>query len=216
MAEAARARGWKWFFSGDHSPSLKVASGLPVPALRKKMENIKKLNESLKGFRVLCGSEVDILGDGKMDYPDEILAELDCVVASVHTRFNQSQGEMTERILKALRNPHVDILGHISGRLINKRESYAVDYEAVLQTAKESQTAVEINGQPQRQELNDTHIKRAVELGVPLALTTDAHSTQDLNNMILAVHIARRGWAEPRHIINRMPIEPLLDWLKPA
>lgn len=214
MLEAAQERGWKWFFSADHSPSLKIASGLSVDALRRKIGRIKKLDQANKKIRVFSSSEVDILADGHLDYPDDMLRELDCVVASVHTRFNQSEEEMTERICRALKNPHTDILGHISGRLINRREPYSVNYETVLQTAKETQTAIEINGQPQRQELSDAHVKRAIELGVPLALNTDAHSIFELNNMTLAIHIARRGWAEPRHLLNTCPADEILQWLK--
>jgi DNA polymerase (family 10) len=212
MVDAARAKKWKWFFSADHSPSLTVTNGLTVPRLRGKMKDVKKL-DGKNGFHVYCSSEVDILQDGKMDYTDDVLADLDCVIASVHSRFNQPLDVMTERILKAISNPNVDILGHLSGRLINKRKSYELDYEAVLQKAKETQTAVEINGQPDRAELTDVHIKRAIELGVPLALNTDAHSTRELDNMTLAVHIARRGWAEAKHILNTKSAEEMIKWL---
>jgi DNA polymerase (family 10) len=214
MVEAAEKWGWSWYFCGDHSPSLKIASGLPVPALRAKMEQIKSLNKASKKIRVYCGTEVDILADGKIDYPDEVLNDLDCVVASVHSRFKQTEPEMTERICKALRHPHVDILGHLSGRLLGKRDSYKINVETILQTARETQTAIEINGQPERQELSDVHVKRAVELGIPLAVTTDAHSTYELDHMRLAVHIARRGWAEPKNILNHFSVNDILDWLK--
>ncbi len=214
MVEAARARGWSWYFCGDHSPSLKVASGLPAAAVRAKMAQLKKL-DGKSGLRVFCGSEVDILADGALDYPEDILEELGCVVASVHTRFSQPEAEMTERICRALKSPHADILGHISGRLINRRESYNINYETILQTAKNTRTAIEINGQPDRQELNDSYVKRAIELGIPLAVNTDAHSTYALDqNMTVAVHIARRGWAEPRHLLNCLSTETVLEWLK--
>lgn len=213
MVEAARARGWAWFFSADHSPSLTIAKGIGPAALRKKMERVRKLDRP-KGMRVFTSSEVDILADGKLDYDDAVLEELGCVVASVHSRFNQPGDVITERICRALRNPRVDVLGHITGRLINKRPSYAVDVEAVLQAAKDTQTAIEINGQPDRAELNDVQVKRAVELGVPLAVSTDAHSTRELDHMELAVHIARRGWAEPKHIINTKSTDALVKWLE--
>jgi len=157
---------------------------------------------------------VDILADGELDYPDEILEELDCVVASVHSRFNQTEEVMTERICAALRNVHTDILGHLTGRRINAREGYSLNLEQVLQTAKETQTAIEINGQSERAELKDVHVKRAIELGIPLALNTDAHSVRELDNMTLALHIARRGWAEPRHILNTRSAEEITRWLK--
>ncbi len=213
MVDAAQKHGWKWFFSGDHSPSLTIAHGLPVPVLKQKMNAIQKLNKSMNDFSVYSSSEVDILPQGKMDYPAETLKELDCVIASVHSRFNQSEQEMTERICTALKNPDVDILGHLSGRLLQRRDSYALNVEEVLQTAKKTETAIEINGQPERQELTDVHVKRAIELGIPLALNTDAHSMQELEHMTLAVHIARRGWAEPKHIINCLSAQEIIEWL---
>lgn len=214
MVEAAQKKKWRWFFSADHSPSLTVANGLSVERLRNKIKQVRALNEKNKNFRVFCSSEVDILAEGDMDYPDEVLKELDCVVASVHSRFNQPEDIMTDRICKAIENPHVDILGHISGRLINRRKSYGLNYDRILETARKTQTAVEINGQPDRQELSDVHVKRAVEMGVPLALNTDAHGTNELENMTLAVHIARRGWAEPKHVLNTRSAKEMLDWLK--
>lgn len=212
MVNAARERGWAWFFSADHSPSLTITNGLNVTRLRKKMEKIRALNERSKDIRVYSSSEVDILADGKMDYSDDILEELDCVVASVHSRFNQEEDVMTERIVRAIESPHVDILGHISGRLINRRKSYAINYETILQKARATQTAIEINGQPDRAELSDVYVKRAIELGIPLALNTDAHSTQELDHMQLAVQIARRGWAEAKNIINTMSASNIKAW----
>jgi DNA polymerase (family 10) len=213
MVAAAQKWGWKWFFTADHSPSLKIAHGLPVPILKKKMEDVRKLNAASKSFRIFTSSEVDILGEGQLDYPDDMLAALDCVVASVHSRFQQSPEEMTERLCKAIENPHTDILGHISGRLIHKREGYSFDMERVLATAQRTQTAIEINGQPDRQELGDVHVKQAVEMGIPLALNTDAHSTAELDHIVLALHIARRGWAEPSDIINTHSAKDIKQWL---
>ncbi len=214
MVDAAKSRGWKWFFSADHSPSLKIASGLPVEVLKKKMDEVKKLDKASRGFRVYTSSEVDILADGSMDYPEDVLASLDCVVASVHSRFKQTTEEMTERICRAVRHPNVDILGHISGRKLNVRESYGLDYETVFEEARRHGTAIEINGQPERQELADIHVKRAIEIGVPLALNTDAHSTSQLEHMTLAVHIARRGWAEAKNILNTRSAEEVTRWLR--
>lgn len=213
MVDAAKKKGWKWFFSADHSPSLIIASGLPVQTLKKKQAAVHQLNQKNKNFHIFCSSEVDILGDGKIDYPDAVLESLDCVVASVHSRFKQTQSEMTQRIIKALNHKYVDILGHISGRLINRRESYELDYEAVLQAASKTQTAIEINGQAGRQELRDIYIKKALEEGVPLILSTDAHSTQQLDNMTMAVHIARRGWAQKKDVLNTLPIDKLKKWI---
>jgi len=135
-------------------------------------------------------------------------------VASVHSRFKMSKDEMTGRICRALENPHVDILGHLSGRLLNRREGYEIDREAIFQKAKQTQTAIEINGQPERQELSDIYVKRAIQMGIPLALTTDAHAKDQLKNMTIAVHIARRGWAESKNILNSYSHSALTKWLK--
>ncbi|MCB4755767.1 MAG: DNA polymerase/3'-5' exonuclease PolX [Elusimicrobia bacterium] len=213
MAAAAKARGWKWYFCGDHSPSLKVTGGLPAGALLKKKAAVKGLARGEQGIDVYLGSEVDILPDGRLDYEDEILKEIDCVVAAVHGSFKQTEEVMTARLCRAMENPHVHILAHPSGRLIGKRKGYDINYEILLQKAKETGTAIEINGQPDRQDLFDIHVKRAIELGVPLALNTDAHSISDLDNMTYAVHVARRGGAEPKHILNCLPTKELLKWL---
>lgn len=212
MVEAARVRGWNWYYCADHSPSLTITNGLNVDRLHKKMAEIKELNKK-SDMRIYCSSEVDILADGRMDYADEILDELDCVVASVHSRFKQPKEEMTARILRAIENPHVDILGHISGRLLNRRGSYEIDFDAILKKAAETQTAIEINGQPERAELSDVHVKKAIEMRIPLAVTTDAHSTNELGHMTLAVAIARRGWAEKKNILNTMSDADMKAWL---
>jgi DNA polymerase (family 10) len=155
MIQAAEELGWKWYFCGDHSPSLNVAGGLSIDALRGKLSFLKKLEGKFKKIKIFSGSEVDILPDGKMDYPDSVLEELDVVVGSVHSRFNQSADETTNRIIRALENPHVDILGHISGRLINSRPGYQINVESILEKARDTRTAIEINGQPDRLELSD-------------------------------------------------------------
>lgn len=214
MVAAAAARGWEWYFCGDHSPSLTIASGLSVEALRKKAAELRRLNRNSKDIGVFLGSEVDILADGRMDYPDDALARVDCVVASVHSRFRQSKAEMTERICRAIRHPHVDIVGHLTGRRIHRREPYDVDVDQILRTAAESGTAIEVNGQPERQELEAHHVRRAVELGVPIAVDTDAHGTRELDHMELAVHIARRGWAEKKHVLNALSKKDILAWLE--
>jgi len=213
MSGAALARGWRYFFCGDHSPSLTIASGLPPAVLKKKIAAVREL-DGKNGLRVFASSEVDILADGRLDYPDDVLDTLDCVVASVHSRFKQSPEEMTERLCRAIRHRRTHIMGHLSGRRIGKREPYGFDYETVFEQALRNATAFEINGQPERQELDDVHVRRAVDLGIPLAVTTDAHSMADLSFMTTAVHIARRGWVEPRHLLNCLPTEEVLRWLR--
>ncbi|MCB4757631.1 MAG: DNA polymerase/3'-5' exonuclease PolX, partial [Elusimicrobia bacterium] len=151
MAEGARQKKWRWYFCGDHSPLVRVSSGLSQGELMKKKSEILRLAKKIHPFQLALSSEVDIRRDGTLDYPDSVLSQIDCVVASVHFRFKQSEDQMTERICSAIKNPFVHILGHITGRLIFKREAYAVDTEKILATAKNTQTAIEINGQPERQ-----------------------------------------------------------------
>lgn len=213
MAKAAQDMGWEWAALGDHSRSLTVANGLSVEKLRKTIEELKALQPKLKGVRLLRSMEVDILKDGSLDYPDEVLGEIDVVVGSVHGSFSMSREEMTQRIGKAVRSPHLDIVGHLSGRLLGRREAYEVDEERLFQQALNSGTAFEINGQPQRQDLWDVHVRRAKDLGVPLAVTTDAHSADQFRYMEQAVLIARRGWAEKKDLLNCLSYKELKDWL---
>ena len=205
MARAARAAGLEWLVLSDHSPSLTVARGLTVERLREKQKEIKALNARLDGIRILCGSEVDILKDGGLDYPEEILAELDIVVASVHSAFGMPEPEMTARILKAIQSPHVDILGHPTGRLIGKREPYAVDLDQVIRAAARTGTVLEINGQPERLDLDDTHCQAARALGVRFAISSDAHATGQFVHLDYGIGVARRAWLEPGDILNTKP-----------
>lgn len=214
MIRGAREKKWKWYFCGDHSPNLKITSGLSTAALREKMAKATKIQKGEKNFFLGVGSEVDILAGGEMDYPDAVLEEIGCVIASIHSRLQQPKEELTDRICKALANPHVDILGHPSGRLIHTRAPSAIDYDAILETAQKTNTAIEINGQPDRLDLQDIYVKKAIRLGIPLALSTDAHSVSQLDNMRLAVHVARRGWAEKKHILNCLNTQGIQKWLK--
>ncbi len=213
MAEAARERGWEWVALGDHSRSLTVAKGLSVDELRRSFREIERLRRKVRGIELMRSMEVDILADGSLDYPDSVLREIDVVVGSVHSRFKQSEPEMTRRICAAAANPHVDILGHLSGRLINRRPAYAHDAEAVFKAAASAETAIEINGQPDRQDIDDVRARRAKELGIPLALDTDAHSTYEYEHMAMSVTIARRAWLEPKHVLNCLPLAELRRWL---
>lgn len=213
MVKAARAKGWEWYAVADHSQSLKVAKGLEPARLQKKMDRISALNRKQKDIRVLCSSEVDILSDGRMDYPDEILKKLDVVVGSVHTGFRQSEEQITDRVLKAMENPHVDCIGHLTGRLLGRREAYAVDIARVIEGAARTGTALEINGQPDRQDLYDVHAMTAKQRGAPLAANTDAHATEQLDYMSLAVNVARRAWLEKKDLLNTKTWEELREWL---
>ncbi len=202
MAKAAKKLGLKYLGFGDHSQSLTVANGLSVERVRQQQAEIDAVSKRVKGIRLFKGIECDILADGSLDYPDDVLAGFDYVVASVHSYFKQSRQEMTDRILRAIRHPAVTILGHATGRLLLRREGYQVDLEAVLQAAAETGTMIEINAHPQRLDLDWVHCKRARALGVTLVINPDAHSTEDIALYRFGVDVARRGWLEAKDVFN--------------
>lgn len=206
MANAAKKLGLKYLGIGDHSQSLTVANGLTPARVKKQHADIDALNAKLKGFHVFKGTECDILADGSMDFTDDVLASCDYVVASVHSHFNQTKEEMTARIIRALRNPHVTMLGHATGRLLLRREGYQVDLEAVLQEAAKQGTMIEINAQPLRLDLDWVHCKRARALGVKLVINPDAHSTEELAYYGYGVDVARRGWLEADDVFNTLSV----------
>jgi len=213
IAKAARARGYSYAAVTDHTRSLGIAHGLSVERLEKQREEIAALNRRLKGFTVLTGAEVDILSDGRLDLPDEILAGLDVVVASIHSGFQQAEDKITGRIVSAVENPHVDIIGHPTGRLLGGRPEYAVDMGRVMEAAARAGTALEINCYHERLDLNDVNARKAVELGIPLALGTDSHHTDQFWMMELGVAAARRAWAGPKAVLNTLPKGALLKAL---
>jgi DNA polymerase (family 10) len=213
MARAAERMGWEWVALGDHSQSLRVANGLSVPDLRKTIAEVRRLGEKFKGLKLMRSMEVDILKDGSLDYPDDALDEIDVVIGSVHSHFNLPEEEMTRRIVKAVRHKGFDILGHLSGRLINRREAYKVDAEAVLAAAADAGKSVEINGQPQRSDITDVQARRAKELGAGLALDTDAHSAEQFKFMECAVNIARRAALTKHDLLNCLPYKELRERL---
>src|SRR5262249_3966488 len=192
--QAARKLGLKYLGIGDHSQSLTVARGLTPDRVKKQQAEIDALNARLKGIKLFKGIECDILADGSLDYDDKVLASFDYVVASVHSYFNQTEEEMTQRIVRAVSHPRVTMLGHATGRLILRREGYKVDVEAVLRAAAKHGTMVEINAHPMRLDLDWVHCKRAKALGVQLVINPDAHSTGDLAYTSYGVSVARRGW----------------------
>lgn len=214
MALAARALGYRYIAITDHSKGRGVARGLNEERIREQAAEIKKLNEKLKDIRIFSGIEVDIRADGSLDFADEILAELDIVVAAVHSAMGQEREKMTGRIIQAIENPHVDIIAHPTCRLLGERDSITVDIEAVFRAAAQTGTALEINAMPDRLDLKDTHIFRARELGVKLSLGTDAHAAEHLPLMRYGVGIARRGWCEARHVLNALSAEDVLASLK--
>lgn len=213
MRTAAAAQGYEYVAITDHSVSLAIARGLQPGRLLDQAHAIRQLRSDANGPYLLSGTEVDILADGSLDYDDDVLAALDLVVASVHSRFNMTERDMTRRIIKAMENPHVDILAHPTGRVLGWRDGYQVDVEAVLQAAVRTGTVVEINASPERLDLPDRWVRRAVELGVPLAINSDAHGVDGLKAMRYGVYTARRGWAPAGQIINTWPLERLLAFL---
>jgi DNA polymerase (family 10) len=212
MALAAMARGYAYMAITDHSQSLAVANGLTVERLRMQIKSIREVSERL-AFPILTGTECDIKADGSMDFPDAALSELDIVIGSVHSRFAMSEEEMTARIVKAIENPNVDVIAHPTGRLINQRDPYALDMEAVIRAAARTGTALEINSFPERQDLNDVHARMAKEHGVRIAINTDAHAPEHLDLISYGINVAQRAWLEKKDVINSSSLKELLAWL---
>ncbi len=214
MAEAAAGLGYEYIAITEHSRAVRVAGGLDETALTKHFKEIDKVNRRTRKITVLKGVEVDILADGGLDLKDRFLAECDLVVASVHSRFNLPEGEMTRRLVKALRHPRVHILGHPTGRLILDREPYGFDLDEVFKVAREEGVILEINAHPSRLDLNDIHARMAGEKGVKLCVNTDAHSTAGLEMMTYGIHIARRAWLTGKSIVNTLELKALLKTLR--
>ncbi len=224
MAEAARARGLEYFGLCDHSRSLVIANGLSVERLRAQAEEVRALNAEFAElapaeagggppFRIFHGTECDILADGSLDYPDDVLAELDLVVASVHTGFNMTEAEATERIVRAVSNPHVHVLGHMTGRLLLAREGYPVDHLAVIEACAEHGVAIELNANPYRLDMDWRWIREATARGVLIASNPDAHATDGLDDVQWGVAAARKGWLTAEHCLTAKSADAFSDWL---
>jgi DNA polymerase (family 10) len=214
MADACKKIGYSYVAITDHSSSLKVAGGLSIAELKKKKQEIDKVNKNLKDFRVLYGTEADIDSEGNIDYRDAILKEFDVVVAAIHTGFKQSRVQLTRRLIKACANKYVHIIAHPTGRLWGVREAYDIDFQQVLKAARETNTALEINAFPQRLDLNDLNCRRAKEAGVKLAINTDSHTAEQLLAMKFGISVARRGWLTKNNVINTLSLDKLLRALK--
>jgi DNA polymerase (family X) len=214
MAEAAKKRGYDYLALTNHSKRVTMTHGLDAKRLRKELEKIDQFNDSKSGIRVLKGIEVDILEDGSLDLPDEVLKELDVTVCSVHYNRNMSREQMTERILKAMDNPCFHILGHPTGRLLYTREAYDVDMEKLLKTAKDYGCFMELDSQPDRLDLSDVYCKRAKEMGIKIAISTDAHSVAELEYIRFGIGQARRGWLEADDVLNTRTWRQLKKLLK--
>lgn len=217
MAEAARERELQYYGVGDHSRSLQVANGLSIERLHEQLEEIDQLNQAYEekeiDFRVLSGSEVDILADGSLDFPDDVLEQLDVVVASIHVGFRMTEAEATNRLIQAVKNPHVDILGHPTGRLLLRREGYAIDHEAVLQACSKTKTAIEINANPYRLDLDWRWVGKARDLDIPISINPDAHAIDQLDLVTWGVAAAQKGGLTAKDCLNTRDLDDLRAWL---
>ncbi|MEH7354318.1 DNA polymerase/3'-5' exonuclease PolX [Neobacillus drentensis] len=213
MAEACRARGYQYMAITDHSQYLKVAGGLTRERLLKQKEEIKKLNEKYDDFLILSGVEMDILPDGTLDYDDELLAEMDFVIASIHSAFSQPKEKIMDRLRTALENAHVDLIAHPTGRKIGRREGYDVDIDLLIQLAKETHTALELNANPNRLDLAAEYLRKAQEAGVKILINTDAHKIDTLKHMEIGVSAAKKGWIKKSTVLNALDKYDLLEFL---
>jgi DNA polymerase (family 10) len=214
MAEAAIALGYEYLVFCDHSQSLKVANGLSPKRLEAKLEAVREADERYGEIKLFCGSEVDILKDGTLDYEDALLAELDFVVASIHTSFGVGEEAMTERIVRAMNNPYVRTIAHPTGRVLNRREPYAVNVGRLIQEAKATNTALELNAYPDRLDLAAPYIREAVEAGVRITVDTDAHDETALSFVRFGITQARRAWVEKASVINCLPLPEFEAYLE--
>ena len=214
LAHAALSLGYEYIAFSDHSPSVGIAGGIGIGKMEEKIEAVAEANESLDGITVLMGAEVDIKADGGLDYPDDLLERIDVVVASVHMAQQQKERTITGRLISAIENENVDIIGHPTGRIINQREASDVDLQTVLEAAARTGTALEINAHPSRLDLNDVNARAAKEMGVRLCINSDAHDAQQLLNMKYGVNVARRAWLEKKDLLNALELRDLMNLLK--
>jgi len=214
IAKAAQKRGYQYVAICDHSKSLKIAHGLDESRLMKQIEEIDRLNEKLKDFQILKGSEVDILTDGTLDLSKKVLEKLDFAVAAIHSGFKQDKGKMTKRIIRALENPYIHVLAHPSGRLLGARDPYKVEIEELMEAAKKYGKALEINAYFERLDLNDIHCRKAKEMGIRVGIGTDSHHLDQIWMISLGVAVARRGWLETTDILNTLPLKGILKWCR--
>jgi DNA polymerase (family 10) len=213
MAKACAARGYRYLAVSDHSPALAMVGGITPERAPEQWEEIDRVQEGLEGVTIFKSLEVDILGDGSLDMTDEVLEGLDLVLVSVHSLMDMDRVRMTDRVLKAMQHPQVDILAHPTGRLLARREAFQIEMEEVLQAARDLDVAVEINANPHRLDLNDVHAHRAKELGVKVGINTDAHSVQRLDHMSYGVDQARRAWLNKGDVLNTMTLDQFRTWL---
>jgi DNA polymerase (family 10) len=216
MAEAARERGYQYMAITDHSKNLAFANGLDDARAVEHIKKIRAANEANGQIRIFAGIEVDILADGSLDLSDSVLGQMDLVIASVHSHFNQSPEEMTARLLKAIDNPNVSIIGHPTGRMLLRRDAYAYDMDAILKAAAGNRVAMELNAYPDRLDLCDRHLRMAKQHGVKIVINTDSHHTSHMEKIRFGVLQARRAWLTPNDVLNTLPVAQFLDAMKHA
>lgn len=214
IVKAAKKRGYKYIGITDHSQSLKVAGGVQEKDFMKRVEEIKRADKKIDGIKILAGSEVDIDSEGKLDYPDKLLKELDFVIAAIHTGFNQPREKLTKRIVRAMQNEYTNIIAHLTGRRLGEREAYELDLEEIFKTAKKTGTILEINAYPLRMDLNDINARKAKENGIKLIINTDSHHTMHLEWIEFGLYVARRAWLEAEDVLNTYPLEKFLKSLR--
>lgn len=215
MARSAQKQGLRYIAITDHSVSLGITNGLSVERLLQQAQEVREANEKLgPDFRILHGTEMEIRADGTMDYPDEVLAQLDFVIASLHVSLSQPREQVTERALAAIENPHVDMLAHPTGRLLPDRPGADLDMDEVLKAAARTGTIMEVNANPRRLDLRDVHVRRALELGVKLAINTDAHRAAEFELLHFGVATAQRGWATAEDVVNTWPLDRFLEYVR--
>jgi DNA polymerase (family 10) len=214
MAEAARSMGFSYIGISDHSQSARYAGGLTLEKLRKQWEEVDRLNREMEGFHIFKGIESDILSDGSLDYEEDILKQFDFVIASVHSHFTMTEQEMTQRVIKALRNPHTTILAHPTGRLLLSREPYPINMPSIIDEAAGQGVAVELNAHPYRLDLDWRFCRYAKEKGARIAINPDAHDTEGLKDICFGVGIGRKGWLEPGDVLNTRSLEEMKEYLK--
>ncbi|HRF98623.1 MAG TPA: PHP domain-containing protein, partial [Aggregatilineales bacterium] len=215
MAEEAYARGREYIVITDHSRSLGIANGLSIERLLAQQTEVRQVDALMNGkIRVFHGTEMDINADGGLDYPDDVLAQLDFVIASLHVSLRQERAQITQRLLNAITNPHVDMIGHLTARYIPDREPVDADMDAVFEAAKAHNMVLEINANPRRLDIDAVYVRRAVEMGILLAINTDAHQPDHMDLMPYGVMTARRGWAEAVNVLNTRPVADFISWME--
>ncbi len=212
VARAAQRRGYQYIAITDHSKSLRIAHGLDESRLMKQMEEIDRVNEKLKGFQILKGTEVDILAEGRLDFPEKVLEKFDMVVASIHSGFKQDRAKMTKRIVQAIENPYLHIFAHPTGRLLGARDPYEVEMDELIDAAKKFGKVLEINAYFERLDLDDIHCRKAKEMGIQVAISTDSHHPDQMWMMSLGVAVAKRGWLEKKDVLNTLSLKEILKW----